>query len=39
MIDILSHKNWFVSPYTEKKQQSENTKAIVKKVIEERLLK
>lgn len=33
MIDILSHKNWFVSPYTEQKQP------IVKKVIEERLLK
>ena len=39
MIDILSHKNWFVSPYTENKQPSESTKTIVKKVIEERLLK
>jgi hypothetical protein len=39
MIDILSHKNWFVSPYAEKKLHSEATKTIVKKVIEERLKK
>ena len=39
MIDILSNKNWFVSPYTENKQPSESTKTIVKNVIEERLLK
>jgi len=35
MIDILSHKNWFVSPYAEKKLPNEATKTIVKKVIQE----